>query len=42
MLYGSVFARMLPEQKQQLVEIYTELGFVCGMCGDGANGKNKN
>ncbi|CAG2100693.1 unnamed protein product [Medioppia subpectinata] len=34
---GTVFARMAPEQKQQLVELLQELGYIVGMCGDGAN-----
>ncbi|XP_043214514.1 polyamine-transporting ATPase 13A3-like isoform X1 [Amphibalanus amphitrite] len=34
---GAVFARMRPEQKQQLIERVKELGYHVGMCGDGAN-----
>ena len=34
---GAVFARMLPDQKQQLIELLQELGYFVGMCGDGAN-----
>ncbi|XP_038219122.1 probable cation-transporting ATPase 13A3 isoform X1 [Zerene cesonia] len=34
---GAVFARMSPEQKQQLVTDYQALGYYVGMCGDGAN-----
>lgn len=34
---GSVFARMSPEQKQQLIETLQALGYYVGMCGDGAN-----
>jgi len=34
---GSVFGRMSPDQKQQLVEHLQELGYFVGMCGDGAN-----
>ncbi|XP_056009039.1 polyamine-transporting ATPase 13A3-like isoform X2 [Ostrea edulis] len=34
---GTVFARMSPEQKGQLVELLQELGYYVGMCGDGAN-----
>ncbi|XP_062591855.1 polyamine-transporting ATPase 13A3-like [Saccostrea cucullata] len=34
---GTVFARMSPEQKSQLVEILQDLGYYVGMCGDGAN-----
>ncbi|XP_064459602.1 polyamine-transporting ATPase 13A3-like isoform X2 [Ornithodoros turicata] len=36
-VYGTVFARMAPEQKQQLVELLQEVGYYVGMCGDGAN-----
>nr|XP_034336554.1 probable cation-transporting ATPase 13A3 isoform X2 [Crassostrea gigas] len=34
---GTVFARMSPEQKGQLVELLQNLGYYVGMCGDGAN-----
>ncbi|CAH1772705.1 unnamed protein product [Owenia fusiformis] len=34
---GTVFARMSPEQKSQLVEALQEVGYYVGMCGDGAN-----
>ncbi|XP_077564177.1 polyamine-transporting ATPase 13A3-like [Haemaphysalis longicornis] len=34
---GAVFARMAPEQKQQLVELLQDMGYYVGMCGDGAN-----
>lgn len=34
---GTVFARMLPDQKMQLVQHLQQLGYVVGMCGDGAN-----
>ena len=34
---GTVFARMAPDQKQQLVELLQDLGYYVGMCGDGAN-----
>lgn len=34
---GTVFARMSPDQKQQLVEQLQDLGYYVGMCGDGAN-----
>ncbi|KAK3867069.1 hypothetical protein Pcinc_027432 [Petrolisthes cinctipes] len=34
---GAIFARMSPEQKQQLVLELEALGYYVGMCGDGAN-----
>ncbi|XP_077998029.1 polyamine-transporting ATPase 13A3-like [Glandiceps talaboti] len=34
---GTVFARMAPEQKTQLVESLQEIDYIVGMCGDGAN-----
>lgn len=34
---GTIFARMLPEQKTQLIEAFQELDYIVGMCGDGAN-----
>ncbi|KAI0219960.1 putative cation-transporting ATPase 13A3 [Lamellibrachia satsuma] len=34
---GTVFARMSPNQKSQLVEHLQALGYCVGMCGDGAN-----
>ncbi|KAK3088339.1 hypothetical protein FSP39_017880 [Pinctada imbricata] len=34
---GTVFARMSPDQKAQLVEELQDLGYYVGMCGDGAN-----
>ncbi|KAL7631895.1 UNVERIFIED_CONTAM: hypothetical protein RMT77_017795 [Armadillidium vulgare] len=34
---GTVFARMSPEQKVQVVEEFQNLNYVVGMCGDGAN-----
>ena len=36
-LKGTVFARMAPDQKQELVEALQELEYSVGMCGDGAN-----
>lgn len=36
-VYGTVFSRMAPDQKQQLIELLQELGYYVGMCGDGAN-----
>ncbi len=38
LLYGTVFARMLPEQKQQMIELHAATGSSVGMCGDGTNG----
>ncbi|XP_045161334.2 polyamine-transporting ATPase 13A3-like isoform X2 [Mercenaria mercenaria] len=34
---GTIFARMAPDQKAQLVEYLQDLGYYVGMCGDGAN-----
>lgn len=34
---GAIFARMSPEQKQQLIEALQSRGYFVGMCGDGAN-----
>uniref|UniRef100_A0A336KNR9 CSON011784 protein n=1 Tax=Culicoides sonorensis TaxID=179676 RepID=A0A336KNR9_CULSO len=34
---GTIFARMSPEQKQQLVMELQDLGYYVAMCGDGAN-----
>ncbi|XP_042856179.1 polyamine-transporting ATPase 13A3-like isoform X5 [Penaeus japonicus] len=34
---GTVFARMSPDQKAQLVEELQAIDYVVGMCGDGAN-----
>eukprot|EP00118_Oscarella_pearsei_P028344 m.1935 g.1935 ORF g.1935 m.1935 type:complete len:1183 (+) comp8071_c0_seq2:157-3705(+) len=34
---GAVFARMLPEQKAQVVQAMQSLGYCICMCGDGAN-----
>lgn len=34
---GTVFARMRPDMKQELVETLQDLGYFVGMCGDGAN-----
>ncbi|XP_061493630.1 polyamine-transporting ATPase 13A3 isoform X2 [Rhineura floridana] len=36
-LHGTVFARMAPEQKTQLVEALQNVDYYVGMCGDGAN-----
>ncbi|XP_039611384.1 cation-transporting ATPase 13A2 isoform X1 [Polypterus senegalus] len=37
LVQGSIFARMAPEQKTQLVEELQALNYCVGMCGDGAN-----
>ncbi|BFZ23149.1 hypothetical protein BsWGS_26187 [Bradybaena similaris] len=34
---GTIFARMAPDQKCQLIEQLQELEYTVGMCGDGAN-----
>ena len=34
---GTIFARMSPDQKAQLVEEYQSIDYVVSMCGDGAN-----
>ncbi|KAK5624237.1 hypothetical protein CRENBAI_000055 [Crenichthys baileyi] len=36
-LRSTVFARMAPDQKTQLVEILQGIDYIVGMCGDGAN-----
>ncbi|XP_030629538.1 probable cation-transporting ATPase 13A3 [Chanos chanos] len=36
-LHGTVFARMAPDQKTQLIEILQSVDYFVGMCGDGAN-----
>ncbi|KAM7387930.1 hypothetical protein PAMP_024137 [Pampus punctatissimus] len=36
-LHGTVFARMAPDQKTQLVEALQDVDYYVGMCGDGAN-----
>ncbi|CAN8190692.1 unnamed protein product [Coccothraustes coccothraustes] len=37
LLNGTVFARMSPSQKSNLVEEFQKLDYFVGMCGDGAN-----
>ncbi len=37
MVRGAVYARMAPDQKQQLVEQLQTVGYYVAMCGDGAN-----
>ncbi|XP_059383849.1 polyamine-transporting ATPase 13A2-like [Carassius carassius] len=37
LLRGTVYARMTPEQKTQLVKALQKLNYRVGMCGDGAN-----
>lgn len=34
---GQIFARMSPDEKQELVEKLQTLGYCVGFCGDGAN-----
>ncbi|XP_037925344.1 probable cation-transporting ATPase 13A3 isoform X2 [Hermetia illucens] len=34
---GTIFARMSPDQKQELIQEYQTLGYYVAMCGDGAN-----
>ncbi|XP_076000643.1 polyamine-transporting ATPase 13A3-like [Genypterus blacodes] len=36
-LRATVFARMAPDQKTQLVEVLQGVDYIVGMCGDGAN-----
>ncbi|XP_076007323.1 polyamine-transporting ATPase 13A3 isoform X2 [Genypterus blacodes] len=36
-LHGTVFARMAPNQKTQLIEALQDVDYFVGMCGDGAN-----
>ncbi|XP_061097900.1 polyamine-transporting ATPase 13A3-like isoform X1 [Conger conger] len=36
-LHGTVYARMAPDQKTQLVEALQSVDYFVGMCGDGAN-----
>ena len=37
LLNGSIYARMSPDQKAQLIESLAAIGYCVGMCGDGAN-----
>ncbi|KAG8445133.1 hypothetical protein GDO86_010049, partial [Hymenochirus boettgeri] len=37
LIQGTIFARMSPGQKSDLVEEFQKLGYSVGMCGDGAN-----
>ncbi|KAE8603788.1 hypothetical protein XENTR_v10014466 [Xenopus tropicalis] len=37
LIHGTIFARMSPGQKSNLVEEFQKLGYSVGMCGDGAN-----
>ncbi|XP_061833687.2 polyamine-transporting ATPase 13A3-like [Nerophis lumbriciformis] len=37
LLRATVFARMTPDQKTQLVEVLQNIDYMVGMCGDGAN-----
>uniref|UniRef100_A0A8C8IMU2 Polyamine-transporting ATPase 13A3 n=1 Tax=Oncorhynchus tshawytscha TaxID=74940 RepID=A0A8C8IMU2_ONCTS len=36
-LHGTVFARMAPDQKTELIEALQSVDYFVGMCGDGAN-----
>uniref|UniRef100_A0A7N6B905 Cation-transporting P-type ATPase N-terminal domain-containing protein n=1 Tax=Anabas testudineus TaxID=64144 RepID=A0A7N6B905_ANATE len=36
-LRATVFARMAPDQKTQLVDVLQSIDYIVGMCGDGAN-----
>uniref|UniRef100_A0A8C7UI40 Polyamine-transporting ATPase 13A3 n=1 Tax=Oncorhynchus mykiss TaxID=8022 RepID=A0A8C7UI40_ONCMY len=36
-LHSTIFARMAPDQKTQLVEVLQSVDYTVGMCGDGAN-----
>ncbi|KAM4651586.1 polyamine-transporting ATPase 13A2 isoform 2-T5 [Discoglossus pictus] len=37
LIHATIFARMSPDQKTQLVQDFQELNYCVGMCGDGAN-----
>ncbi|PIO16069.1 hypothetical protein AB205_0205700, partial [Aquarana catesbeiana] len=37
LMHATVFARMSPDQKTQLMQNFQVLGYCVGMCGDGAN-----
>jgi P-type E1-E2 ATPase len=37
LINGSIYARMSPDQKAQLVENLISIGYGVSMCGDGAN-----
>ncbi|XP_054614330.1 polyamine-transporting ATPase 13A3-like isoform X2 [Dunckerocampus dactyliophorus] len=37
LLRATVFARMTPDQKTQLVQVLQNIDYIVGMCGDGAN-----
>ncbi|XP_063798171.1 LOW QUALITY PROTEIN: polyamine-transporting ATPase 13A2 [Pseudophryne corroboree] len=37
LIHATVFARMSPDQKTQLVRYFQDLNYCVGMCGDGAN-----
>lgn len=37
LLNGTIYARMSPDQKAQLVEHLISIGYCVSMCGDGAN-----
>ncbi|SPO29335.1 related to YPK9 - vacuolar protein with a possible role in sequestering heavy metals [Ustilago trichophora] len=37
LIKGTIFARMSPDEKHELIERLQATGYTCGMCGDGAN-----
>ena len=37
LMKGTIFARMSPDEKHELVDRLQYLGFTVGFCGDGAN-----
>ncbi|KAJ1952430.1 hypothetical protein EC988_003559, partial [Linderina pennispora] len=37
LMRGTVYARMSPEQKAEMIQCLQELGYITGFCGDGAN-----
>ncbi|WFD35064.1 hypothetical protein MCUN1_001912 [Malassezia cuniculi] len=37
LIKGTIFARMSPDEKHELIDKLQELGYTVGMCGDGAN-----
>lgn len=37
LLITRIFARVQPDQKVQVIEMYIDMGFITGMCGDGGS-----